>query len=239
MSLARWKNVDTLIIDEGRHYTPPASGHALTGLPVSMIKSDLLDSLSQIGQRLRNNSAPFGGIQVIATGDFYQLPPVPDRDDKPKGVSQSKYQPLFAFEADCWRNLFPSTQIAQLKTVFRQSETSFVSLLTRFRQGLVAESDAALLRTCERPVEYIDGVEPVSLMASKTEAATLNTQRLGALPDEAHIYISRDQAGVNSKGEYIDIARAITILNSQTNWDSKVTLKKGALVMLLANMQVS
>ncbi len=41
-----------------------------------MISGDLFDTLNQLGKRLRNNPKPFGGIQLVLVGDFFQLPPV-------------------------------------------------------------------------------------------------------------------------------------------------------------------
>jgi ATP-dependent DNA helicase PIF1 len=58
-SKQKWLRTKVLIIDE-----------------VSMIDGDLFDKLEQIARTLRNNGRPFGGIQLIITGDFFQLPPV-------------------------------------------------------------------------------------------------------------------------------------------------------------------
>ena len=55
----RWLETDILVIDE-----------------ISMLPAELFDKISQVGSRIRNNPAPFGGLQVILCGDFYQLPPV-------------------------------------------------------------------------------------------------------------------------------------------------------------------
>lgn len=212
-----------------------------------MISSTLLDTLSQIGQHLRHSDEPFGGIQIIASGDFYQLPPVPERSDVQRPTKDPFGRPLiqtepptcFAFEASCWPNLFPSSNVISLQKVFRQSQTSFISLLTRLRKGEVADSDTVLLRSCERPILYSDGVEPVSLMASKIEASNLNQRRLRELPAAIQEYNSHDATGINSKGRPNMIDEAVALLDRQTNWDKKIYLKVGALVMLLANMQVS
>lgn len=208
-----------------------------------MIPATLLDTLSQLGRRIRKNDEPFGGIQIIASGDFYQLPPVPERVDHQQTVIGSNGKldqaSLFAFEAACWPNLFPPRQVITLQKVFRQSQTSFVSLLTRLRHGEVLASDIALIKSCARPVEYADGVEPVSLMASKIEASTLNQKRLRELPDKVEGYNSADSPGMNSNGYQISHSDATSLLDRQTNWERVLDLKLGALVMLLANMQVS
>ena len=61
---AIWKATDILVVDE-----------------VSMLSRKLFDLLNAIGKSLRKNNKPFGGIQLLFSGDFYQLPPVGDKDE--------------------------------------------------------------------------------------------------------------------------------------------------------------
>lgn len=90
----RWLKTKVLIIDE-----------------ISMVDGDLFDKLSQIGRTLRNNGRPWGGIQLVITGDFFQLPPVPDH-----GTRDVK----FAFEAATWNTSIDHT--IGLTEVFRQKD---------------------------------------------------------------------------------------------------------------------
>ena len=90
----RWIRTRVLIVDE-----------------ISMVDGDLFDKLSQVGRIIRNNGRPWGGIQLVITGDFFQLPPVPDshsRDTK------------FAFEAATWNTSIDHT--IGLTEVFRQKD---------------------------------------------------------------------------------------------------------------------
>lgn len=76
-----------------------------------MVDADLFDKMDYIAKRVRHSDAPFGGIQMIVTGDFFQLPPVnKDRASK------------FAFEAASWRAAI--TQTVLLTQVFRQKDES-------------------------------------------------------------------------------------------------------------------
>ncbi len=90
----RWLRTKTLIIDE-----------------VSMVDGDLFDKLSQIARDIRKNGRAFGGIQLIITGDFFQLPPVPDG-----GKKEAK----FAFDAATWNTSIDHT--IGLTQVFRQKD---------------------------------------------------------------------------------------------------------------------
>ena len=73
----RWRNTDVLIIDE-----------------ISMMSDELFDMLNTLGKTIRKSTKPFGGIQLLFCGDFYQLPPV---DAK------------FCFEHKEWSSEFPET----------------------------------------------------------------------------------------------------------------------------------
>ncbi len=90
----RWLHTSALIIDE-----------------ISMVDSDLFDKLSQIACAIRKNTRPFGGIQLIMTGDFFQLPPVPDGHQK---------EVRFAFDSAAWASCIDYT--VGFTQVFRQRD---------------------------------------------------------------------------------------------------------------------
>lgn len=92
----RWLKTKILIIDE-----------------VSMVDGDLFDKLEGIARMMRNNGRPFGGIQLVITGDFFQLPPVPDYEKKARDVK-------FAFDAGTWSTAIHHT--IGLTEVFRQKD---------------------------------------------------------------------------------------------------------------------
>jgi ATP-dependent DNA helicase PIF1 len=89
----RWLRTKVLIIDE-----------------ISMVDGDLFDKLEEIARTIRNNGRPFGGIQLVITGDFFQLPPVPERSKVAK----------FAFEAATWSTSIQHT--IGLSQIFRQKD---------------------------------------------------------------------------------------------------------------------
>ena len=89
----RWLRTKVLIVDE-----------------ISMVDGDLFDKLEAIARAIRNNGRPFGGIQLIITGDFFQLPPVPDSGRISK----------FSFDASTWNTSIEHT--IGLTQVFRQKD---------------------------------------------------------------------------------------------------------------------
>ena len=92
----RWIRTMILIIDE-----------------ISMVDGELFDKLEGIARAIRNNGRPFGGIQLVITGDFFQLPPVPDFGSKGREVK-------FAFDAGTWSTSIHHT--IGLTEVFRQKD---------------------------------------------------------------------------------------------------------------------
>lgn len=94
----RWLLTKTLVIDE-----------------VSMVDGDLFDKLEAIARIIRNNGRPFGGIQLVITGDFFQLPPVPDYGKVAK----------FSFDAATWTTSIEHT--IGLTKVFRQKDPGMLA----------------------------------------------------------------------------------------------------------------
>ena len=75
-----------------------------------MVDATMFDKLENLARTLRKDDRPFGGIQLIITGDFFQLPPVPDSGREVK----------FTFEAESWSRCIPHT--IKLTSVFRQKD---------------------------------------------------------------------------------------------------------------------
>lgn len=75
-----------------------------------MVDAAMFDKLEALARTLRKDQRPFGGIQLVITGDFFQLPPVTERGQDSK----------FAFEAEGWSKAVPNT--IKLTSVFRQKD---------------------------------------------------------------------------------------------------------------------
>ena len=105
---ARWMRTKVLIIDEGE-----LSVVAAPLTLVSMVDGELFDKFCKIGQMLRKSPGkPWGGIQIIVTGDFFQLPP----------VTKGNQTPRFCFEAATWDETIELS--VNLTKVFRQKDQS-------------------------------------------------------------------------------------------------------------------
>ena len=116
-----WKAIKILIIDE-----------------VSMMSRKIFNTLETVARVVRNNPAPFGGIQIIFCGDFYQLPPVPTANEPETGE--------FCFESDRWWTVFRQEHHIELKTIFRQTDTKYIEILSQIRTGELSPENADILR---------------------------------------------------------------------------------------------
>lgn len=195
----RWLKTKILIIDE-----------------ISMVDGDLFDKLSQIGRTIRNNGRPWGGIQLVITGDFFQLPPVPDGSDK-RDIK-------FAFEAATWNTSIDHT--IGLTEVFRQKDPTFANMLNEMRLGRISDQTVANFKGLQRPLRFNDGLEVTELFPTRNEVERSNQKRLEALKSKSYRYDAFDTGDPNLKQKLLQ-----NMMAPQT-----LELRKGAQVMLIKNM---
>jgi ATP-dependent DNA helicase PIF1 len=131
---SRWQRTKVLIIDE-----------------ISMVDGDLYDKLEHIARAIRNNGRPFGGIQLVITGDFFQLPPVPDKGKAAK----------FAFDAATWNTTIEHTIL--LTHIFRQKDPAFANMLNEIRLGKLTPESIKEFQRLSRPLQYEDEITATEL----------------------------------------------------------------------------
>ncbi|KAI5448920.1 hypothetical protein NCC49_005771 [Naganishia albida] len=205
----RWNETDVLIIDE-----------------ISMIDGRFWDKLEQLGRLIRSSNKPFGGIQLVLCGDFFQLPPVPDRHDRTS---------VFAFQAKTWNKCIP--KVFALTQVFRQKAGSFVQMLNEARMGTLSSASARKFAMLARPVTYNDGIEATELYPRKFEAEEANQKRLNALTGTTEMYVSRDVPGHKTEGTMHTYEAAVKLLDQYCKAPSVLELKVGCQVMLITNVK--
>lgn len=194
----RWLRTQCLIIDE-----------------ISMVDGDLFDKLDKIGRTIRANGRPWGGIQLIVTGDFLQLPPVPDGE---------KREAKFAFDADTWETSLDHT--IGLTEVFRQRDPVFAGMLNELRIGKISEATEKAFKALARPLMFDDGVDPAELFPTRAQVETFNRQKLASLPGTVQSYSADDSGDPNVKDKLLMNVMAPKVLDLRIN----------AQVMLIKNM---
>ena len=148
-----WRLCKVLIIDE-----------------ISMIDGHLFDLIEQLARKLKGGQEkPFGGIQVICCGDFFQLPPVNVK--------------TFVFESSCWSSVM--SESIELRTVFRQKDKKFIDILNELRLGIVSPKTTQLLRSLSHPLNPPNGITPTRLYCRNIDVTRMNNNFLKNLPGKS------------------------------------------------------
>lgn len=193
--LKRYNNTDILIIDE-----------------VSMLHGKRFDMINQICKLLRDSEAPFGGLQVILTGDLFQLPPINRRDETIDFVHLS----------DAWKELNP--QICYLSEQHRQDDDPLLDLLEAMRANAV--SDAHFESLSERLGREVPaGISLTKLYSHNADVEQINDDHLRAIDSETKTYVM-ETYGTQAKIEQL----TKSVLAPEV-----LELKLGAEVMFVAN----
>jgi ATP-dependent exoDNAse (exonuclease V) alpha subunit len=150
---------------------------------VSMLRADVLDAMDKHLKVARKSSRPFGGVQMLLVGDFYQLPPVV-RGEEGQLLEDAGYSSPYAFAAHVLRDA--PVAALQLTEVHRQTDRDFIALLSAIRERRgVEEAVATLNDAClERSLTQ----RPVLLCATNAVADSYNARGLAGLSGIAAKY---------------------------------------------------
>ncbi|XP_041942587.1 ATP-dependent DNA helicase PIF1 isoform X1 [Alosa sapidissima] len=182
---------------------------------ISMVDAQFFDKLEAIARSIRRSTEPFGGIQVIVCGDFFQLPPVGKGKDKPQ----------FCFQARSWKKCIQLNM--ELKEVRRQTDQAFISLLQAVRVGRVTtEITSKLIMSANHNIER-DGILATRLCTHKDDVELTNENKLQQLPGTLHQFEAVDSN-----------PNMLRTLDAQSQIGNLLQLKVGAQVMLTKNLDV-
>ena len=219
---AIWKGTDILVVDE-----------------VSMLSLKLFNILNDIGKAIRGNLKPFGGIQLIFSGDFYQLPPVGDILDPD---SQR-----FCFESDDWNSVFNRNCQIELKKIFRQTDEIYSTILNQIREGKIKRrSNDILLEYVGREISSELVAEPTKLYPTKNKVEQINFTKMTELKGEEKEYkmkyirdieMSKGEKEIRSQFTDKDIQLELDFLAGNLRCDKEMKIKIGANVMCIINIK--
>lgn len=181
-----------------------------------MIDADYFEKIEAVARYIRRNDKPFGGIQIILCGDFFQLPPVSKKEEKAK----------FCFQSKKWSECVQAN--FELQIVHRQKDSVFVNILNSIRIGRITDEITTKLKSTTTQQIETNGILATRLCTHINEANELNKSQLEKLSGEEKVYIAEDSDNMMTK-----------ILDQQLPVPSKLVLKIGAQVMLLKNINVS
>ncbi|WP_455063094.1 helix-turn-helix domain-containing protein [Prevotella fusca] len=194
------RTLDLLIIDE-----------------ISMVRADLLDAIDSVLRRFREHDKPFGGVQLLMIGDLQQLTPVVTPEEEK--VLQRYYDTPYFFGSKALRSI--SYVTIELTHVYRQQDSTFITLLNNIREGKATAAD--LQRLNER---YSPAFQPeadsdyIRLTTHNRMAESYNEDQLRNLPSRACSFRAE------TDGNFPEYSYPA---------DFNLTLKVGAQVMFIRN----
>jgi ATP-dependent DNA helicase PIF1 len=218
-----WRNIDILIIDE-----------------VSMLSLKLFNLLDQVAKACRGNRLPFGGIQIIFSGDFFQLPPI--------GTEKEPDTLKFCFESKLWNEYFPNQII--LEENFRQTGEEYNNILNEIRIGKITnKSYNTLKKYVGRNINLENELKPTILYPTRNKVDQINKNSLEKLKGD-YIKFKIEVCNINEltisekdrrsleKYSNKQISYELNNLISNVNCEKKLKLKIGAQVMCIANIDM-
>lgn len=230
VAVQAWKTTDILVIDE-----------------VSMMSQKILEILEEVGRSIRNNTLPFGGIQVIFCGDFYQLPPV--------GSITEIETCNFCFESPVWNNIFSKENHIELTHIFRQNDPTYIKILQQIRIGELDEESNQILQSFVGRERPIDAIVPIKLFPIRSKVDQINNIMYSKLETEEKMYkyventkcvifldtgdlIPEPTIKICSKLSVQDIEYTVNQLISNSQIVTELALKIGTLVMCTFNVDI-
>ncbi len=181
---------------------------------VSMLSGNLLDMTDKVLRHIRRSDEPFGGMQIICSGDFFQLPPI---------AREESFN--YAFESKSWREMNPV--ICYLNEQYRQGEDVFIEMLSAIRENRVSRQLKELLkeRINENLPEDGERSDILRLFTHNLDVDSMNEEYLNALEGEERGY------EMVRKGRKQHIEALIRGCLAP----EKLVLKKGAKVIFVKN----
>lgn len=210
--IRKWKTIDTLIIDE-----------------ISMLDIGVFVRASALMSIVRDDRRPWGGIRLILSGDFLQLPPVEIYRDSDSGNAYT-----YLFEHPIWNSM--NLRPIILDTPHRFVSKDFFDILSDARYGILSDRLKDLIEECgNRKIEkHPTGIIPTIVMCTNKDVDAYNKSKLDKLPGEEVVYECKWSSSFD--GQTIPTKKEMKnyILKS-TRTQEKLVLKKGAQVMLMIN----
>jgi len=178
---------------------------------VSMLSGATLAAAEMICRRVRGRNEPWGGLRIIAVGDFAQLPP----------IAQNGMAKDWAFMHETWAE--SNFQPALLSTVVRTQDEDFLRVLNFVRTGTVNQDVTDFLNS--RMEEVPHSFDATRLYAHRARAEQHNLERLELLPRSLHRFPT----------DYKGDARSVEAVKRSAPVPETLLLKEGALIMMRKN----
>ena len=228
-----WKTAKGIILDE-----------------VSMLSKKVFEIIENIARIVKKDPRPFGGMQVVFTGDFFQLPPVGNNEDSE--TSQ------FCFESPRWDMVFNSENHIELTTMFRQSDPLYIDILQQIRRGSLDSDKQTILKSYvnrKYDSETTNGCVPTKLFPLRSKTDFVNSMMFKRLAEKEYVFetirkidctthldstkpISFEEMRKCRSLNEREIGYELDLLSNSIPSSQIIRLKKGAIVMCTVNLDM-
>lgn len=210
-SRERWIDTDVLIIDE-----------------ISMLGKDLFEKLDAVGRNVRGiHLRPFGGLQIVFSGDFLQLPPVKDG---------------WVFDSDCWKEM--NVQAFNFIEPKRYDDEDYFDMLLRVREGECTREDAKKFRARVKAYHHLmtmlntsnttNIIKPTILNSRKIDVEKYNIVEMNKLNETEVLFLAQDAFFPEKR----DFKEDVYASQFDDMIPGEIKLRVGAQVMLKMNIDV-
>jgi len=191
----RFSKLQVLIIDE-----------------VSMVSPEIFASMDKVLRAFKNSPDPFGGVQVVISGDFFQLPP----------VSKEFKEKRFAWQSPVWKAL--ELKSCYLHEKFRQDDDQLIKVLDEIRTGEVSAEAQSILDDCFEKVLSRE-FRATKLYTHNMDVDRINLEELAKLKGKAQLFKYTSKGSVKNIEKIFKTALVL----------EELTLKKDAVVLFIKN----
>lgn len=214
-----WLCTDLLVIDE-----------------ISMMTDELFTKMNNLAKKIRGNTRPFGGMQLLLVGDFFQLPPVSKNIVLEDGT---EIKNKFIFESDAWKEVI-GTNVVDLKEIHRQKDPVFQKILTETRYGTLSAESIEILKS-RMGISWNEfKIKPTLIFPRRSEVEMINDMNLSALSGKKHtfkatiVYDGKSPQGFNARDERF--LETVQKLDGDAPYLADLELAVDAQVMLITNL---
>lgn len=189
---------------------------------ISMISPQALDMVEAVCRVVRQNEMPFGGLQVVFVGDFFQLPPIVKSGERTDDLFSDEEPAIFAYESRAWKSANPF--VCYLSEQHRQDDKEFLEVLSAIRRDSVAPDHFRHIESRRHDPEKISE-KVTKLFTHNADVDRVNDMALNKIPGAAKEYAMTDKGK-----EFLVSALKKGCLSPEL-----LRLKPGAVVMFTKN----
>jgi ATP-dependent DNA helicase PIF1 len=196
-----YRKIDTIVIDE-----------------ISMVRADLLDCIDVFLRKARKEYFPFGGVQMVFLGDFYQLSPVLSGYEKDAFLQI--YKTPYIFSSEVMQGEDFDLHYIELKKIYRQKDSRFIEILNAVRKNSITNEHLSILNSRYSPFARKKDAGFICLTSTNSGADHINAIELEEIKSKMSVF------NASVRGDF-----GLKMDPTERN----LKLKVGAQVMCLAN----